>query len=221
MAGSAVPVKAQESLGSTMEALTALRDSFVGKAKAAGFKCSIEPPKIVLTDVASFGNYDEDKNTIQIPAWTQLTEEERQVFFKLAGPGSDDLAAQRTFERGVHHWVFVHELGHWTQKCAGTLKSGGHYAAEYGANRIAAAYWREENPSLMDRLATTFQQVLNGQASPVPAGQSVEDYFNAHYGELTKTPAYTWFQAKMVAEVNAETPQPTFAQTLSSPMAKH
>jgi hypothetical protein len=117
--------------------------------------------------------------------------------------------------------VFVHELGHWTQKCAGTLKSGGHYATEYGANRVAAAYWREENPSLMARLTTSFQQILDAQSSPVPAGQSAEDYFNAHYGELMKTPLYTWFQAKMVSDVNAETPQPTFAQALSSPTAKH
>ena len=215
MGGTVEPARAQESLDATMEALTTIRDSFVAKAKAAGLKCGVEPPKIVLTDIASFGNYDEDTNTVQNPAWTQLSDDERQVFFRLAGPGSDDLAAQRTFERGVHHWVFVHELGHWTQKCAGTLKSGGHYATEYGANRIAAAYWREENPSLMARLATSFQQMLDGRPSPVPAGQAVEDYFNAHYSELTKTPVYTWFEAKMVSDVNAETPQPTFAQVLS------
>ena len=209
---------AQPDLSSTMEPLVVLRDAFVAKATAAGYPCKLAPPKIELMDVASFGNYDPGTNTLRTPAWTQLTAEERAFFFRLAGPGSDELTAHRRFERGTHHWVFVHELGHWFQECTGATKGLGlrPYAKEYGANRIAAAYWREADPSLMDTLAVGFQRLLDDAPDPVPSGQSVDAYFNANYEKLAHTPQYTWFQAKMMAEVNAEKPAPTFRDVLAA-----
>jgi len=44
--------------------VTALRDAFVKEAIAAGFECAIQPPRIVVEDVPSFGMYDPETNTL-------------------------------------------------------------------------------------------------------------------------------------------------------------
>lgn len=199
-----------------MERLNTLRDAFVQKTLAAGFTCPIAPPTIVLIEVASYGNYDPATNQLQTPAWQQLQPEERDFFLHLAGPGADEKAAQDFFESGTHRWVFIHEMGHWWQKCIASNAGRTPYQVEYDANRIAAAYWREIDPSLMVTLDGAFHHVLES-SNPVPAGQSPEAYFNANYDKLGLSPDYGWFQARMVTSVNAEKPAPSFAQSLAKP----
>jgi hypothetical protein len=69
-----------------MQRLTALRDSFVLQTKVAGFICPIGPPKIVLSDIASFGSYEPKTNVLQTPTWQQLSADEREVFFNWQVP---------------------------------------------------------------------------------------------------------------------------------------
>lgn len=82
------------------------------------------------------------------------------------------------------------------------------------ANRIAAAFWREKDPALIRGLDAAFQHVLASGHGPVPPGQSVEEYFNANYDALGLRPDYGWFQARMITDVNAEKPPPTFENAL-------
>jgi hypothetical protein len=197
-----------------LEQLTGLRDAFVERTQSSGARCGIPPPAIVLTDIASFGNYDPKTNRLSTPRWEQLTSQERTLFVSLAGPGASEGAAQAIFERGTHRWVFVHEMGHWWQMCTHANVGRSHYGAEYDANRIAAAYWREVDPKLLAGLVSGFNHILAGAPDPVPAGQSVADYFNEHYEKLAHSPAYTWFQAQMIQGVNNEMPAPSFVKSL-------
>ncbi len=197
--------------------LTELRDAFVTKAEKSGIKCRIQPPTIVLTDIASFGNYDPETNTLRTPLWSQFKHQEKTLFMSLAGPNASDEAAQVIFERGTHSWVFIHEMGHWWQTCVNANVGRSHYRVEYDANRIAAAYWREVNPQLMESLASGFDHILAGSPNPVPSGQDPEAYFNHNYEKLAGSPEYTWFQAHMIAGVNAEVPPPSFLQALYEP----
>ena len=71
---------------------------------AAGFACPIAPPMILVVDVPSFGNYDPQSNTLNTPAWEQLTDGERSRFYRLLGPGTSEAAARGEFETGAHHW---------------------------------------------------------------------------------------------------------------------
>jgi hypothetical protein len=194
--------------------LTALRDSFVQQTQISGVACPIAPPQIALTDKSSFGSYESETNILQTPTWEQLSADERSVFIQMAGPSTGIEAAQAAFEQGIHHWVFVHEMGHWWQACTHANQHRMPYQVEYDADRIAAAYWRQTDPTLAAKFSTGFQHLVKTVPSPVPAGQTPDTYFDENYGKLTGTPGYTWFQAQMITTVNSEKPAPTFAQTL-------
>ena len=194
--------------------LAARRDAFVKATEASGLACAIAPPKLALTDIASYGNYEPETNTLQTPIWELLKPEERQIFFRLAGPDADEAAARREFETGAHHWVFIHEMGHWWQACRKVNDGRKPYAFEYEADRIDAAYWRDADPTVDTHMAPKFQGLMDRAPNPVPAGQDTAAYFNDNYEKLGPTPAYIWFQSQMCVKVFEETPAPTFLQTL-------
>jgi len=198
--------------------VTALRDTFVARIYSTGLTCPNSPPKIVMDDVPSFGSYDNEDNTLRTADWYALVPEEREVFFRLAGPNSDEKAARDFFEVAAHKWIFIHELGHWWQNCQKQMDGPPPYSVEYGANRIAAAYWREVDPALAQKMADLFTGIYEHSPSPVPAGQSLEPYFNTHYQELGPTPAYRWYQSQMNAAVFAEKPALTFNEALAKPL---
>ena len=197
----------------TRAQIEAMRDQFVAAAKSAG-ECSIGPPKIVIEDVPSFGAYDPETNTLRTSAWSQLSGEEQDLFYRLMGPGASEKQAREEFETGTHHWVIVHELGHWWQACRGVAANANHYRVEYGANRIAAAYWMEKEPSVIAHQRAVFEGLLKRLPNPLPDGQTIENYFDANYEKLGPTPAYIWFQARMCLAAFDEKPGPSFAQTL-------
>ena len=218
----AIPVRGQaptaldESDRAVMERLTALRDSFVSQIKAEGFQPGLPAPTIVLDNPPSFGDYEDGKNLLHIAAWSALTPEEQARFSRIAAMLGQGQSGEALFEDGIHHWVFVHELGHWWQACQGKLAES-HYSVEYGANRVAAAYWRLKDPGLMDRTAKRMATLMVAAPDPVPEGQNEQSFFNENYEKLGPTPAYRWFQEKMVFAVQAEKPLPSFQQALQHP----
>jgi hypothetical protein len=201
-------------VAATLAKATAVRDAFVARIHADGFSCPIPVPAILVEDVPSFGQYNEKTNVVRISDWTLLNPQERAVFFQLAGPGASEEAAHAEFEIDAHQWVFVHELGHWWQACRGVADDGRHYAKEFGANKISAAYWRELDPTVIPHMRAAFDQLLSHAPNPVPDGQDVEAYFDANYEKLGPTPAYLWFASRMAIKMLDETPAPGFAQVL-------
>lgn len=203
----------------TTAKLTALRDAFVKQIVTEGFSCPIKPPTIVLHQIPSFRNYNNDDNTITSPAWHQLGPEEKALFHHLAGPDADDAAARAIFESGSHRWIFIHELGHWWQACKRASDSHARtmtpYQTEYEADRIDAAYWKQTDPAFLARMMDLFHHMYEAGPNPVPEGTDAVKFFNDNYGEaLAKTNAYPWFQARMIVGVDAEKSAATFAQTL-------
>jgi hypothetical protein len=180
----------------------------------AGFTCKIAPPTIVVEDVPSFGQYNPEKNTLRTSAWEQMPQRERGIFYQLAGPGASEEQVRAEFEVDAHHWIFVHEMGHWWQACRGMVDKGKHYAQEAGANRIAAAYWRQRDATVVSHMRAAFQMVLDHAPNPVPEGQDVETYFDANYQKLGPSPVYPWFQSRMCVTVIDERPEPTWVQAL-------
>ena len=193
--------------------LTSLRDSFVAEVKAAGFKPSIEPPQIVIDTPPAFGRYDSGSNLLHIASWNTLEPAGEARFTRLKTILNDPRSPEEIFEDSIHRWVFVHELSHWVQACQ-HKDDGERYAVEYGANRIAAAYWRLKDPAYMQSRTEHFRAIYNLIPNPLPGGESKETYFNANFATIAGTPAYSWFQAGMVVDVSAENPLPTFKQAL-------
>lgn len=187
-----------------------LRDAFVKDVSAAGLKCSIAPPAIEVHEVPSFGKYDAESNTITTAAWGQLNDQEKEIFLR-NHPAED--AAREEFEIGVHHWVLVHEIGHWWQSCTG-FNHADHFATELGANRIAAAYWRTKDPSVVAHQRTVFDSIVRHWPNPIPEGQTEKVFFNDNYEKLGPTPAYIWFQARMCLTAIDESPSPSLADVL-------
>jgi hypothetical protein len=122
--------------------------------------------------------------------WSALTPEQQSRFSRMAARMGKGLAGEQEFEEGIHHWVFVHELGHWWQACGHKTGGTNHYAVEYGANRIAAAYWRLKEPAFMQRTEEKMTQLHATMPNPVPEGQVKEKYFDANYEQLGPTPGY-------------------------------
>ena len=137
------------------------------------------------------------------------------MFVRLAGPGKNESDAHTLFDV-AHQWIFIHELGHWWQACSGGNEGRSHYQVEYGANRIALAYWREVNSQIAETMRPVFQAVVDHAPNPVPPGQSVEDYFNANYETLGPSPVYPWFMSRMNLAAFDEKPAPTFSAALKS-----
>ncbi len=208
----AVAVASPTSVEATRVKMTALRDQYVAQLKADGFTCPIAPPKILVEDVPSLGQYQDETNTLRTSDFSLLNPQERAFMESLAGPGASEAEMRVVFEKAAHQWIFVHEFGHWWQACQGFIPTHSHYQVESGANRIAMAYWREKDPSVVALMMRLFRQVLAQMPSPVPAGQTVEGYFNANYETLGPSPTYPWFQSQMNAALWNEKPEPSLKQ---------
>jgi len=74
---------------------------------------------------------------------------------------------------------------------------------------------REPYPGSTELWLDRIHPIARSMANSVPEGQSAEKFFDESYGEkLAKRHAYPWFQAQMIAVVNAEKPPPSFAEAL-------
>jgi len=212
-AQNAVPTAAN---GETLSSMTRLRDNFIDRARTAGFSCTLAAPTIVVEDVPSFGQYQPETNTLRTSDWGLANPQEKAMFMQLAGPGADEARAHQLFEIAAHRWIFVHELGHWWQACTGGNAKRSHYEVELGANRVSLSYWREVDPTVVETMMPVFQGVVAHAPSPVPAGQSMESYFNANYETLGPSPAYPWFMSRMNVAAFEEKPAPAFAAVLAA-----
>jgi hypothetical protein len=203
------------SVDDTRSQLTTLRDAFVKEAAESGIPCAIKSPIIVVQDVPSFGSYDPDTNTLTSPAWEQMSTDEQSIFYKSLQPDAKEADARAEFEVGVHHWVIVHELGHWWEACRRMVDHGDHYAFELEANKIAAAYWSEHDQTVIDHQKAVFETIVKKWPDPVPPGQTSSTYFNTKYEALGPTPAYIWFQAQMCLTAFGQRPVPRFSKALA------
>ncbi len=197
--------------------LNARRDAFIAAIADQGFHCPFAAPAIIIENTPGYGNYVGKNNTIVIASWNDITPQQRRQFSDMASTPGHPSTGRRMFENGTHKWVFIHELGHWWQHCAGKDQTDS-YALEMGANRIATAYWRSADPKQMAIFADGFKGLAKSLPNPVPHGADKRAYFDERYEALGRDPtAYTWYQSGMVANAYDERPVPTLRATLAQP----
>jgi hypothetical protein len=151
-----------------------------------------------------------------IATWERLSSAQKQHYQEQAQRIGGTAGAREMFEDGARY-VFTHELGHWWQSCRNTSRPYS-WGAENGANRIALAFWRERDWGFMQRIVAGFQALARTLPSPVPAGASEEEYFDANFARLAHGEGYVWYQAEMLVTLAAESPPPSFHRALSQPL---
>ena len=90
--------------------------------------------------------------------------------------------------------LLAHEMGHWVQQ-RGLISD--RWQREYNANQMMVAFWREHpQGAATDRRLADYLRFVPGASNPMPppAGESQERYFNEHYFDLMRSPAYGWYQ---------------------------
>jgi hypothetical protein len=195
--------------------LSALRDAFVRRIDEEGYRLCPRP-RIELGATRAGGRYLPERNLILITAWSQLSAQQQQGFAGVPGPGAP-AAARAAYESGTYRWVFVQQLGHWWQDCR-HMAAPQSYAALNGANRMALAFWRERDPRFAAAIVRGSVELVNAVADPLPPGQDAQAWFEAHPGEQLASPAHEWLQARMIATLAQEAPQPSFHKSLSQPL---
>ncbi len=212
----APPAPDTPAVAATRAEATHTRDAFVARVHTAGFTCPNPAPTIVVEDVPSFGQYDEETNILRTSDWSVLNPEEHAAFLRLAGPSATQTDAHTLFDLAAHRWILIHELGHWWQHCNGKMDDKNPYKMEFDADRVSLAYWRQVDPTVVTRMMPIFQQVVTMMPDPTPPGQEMIPYFNAHYQQLGPTPAYRWYQSRMNVAADDQRPIPTFPQILTA-----
>ncbi len=215
-ARAAKPAAAADADAAVLAQLTQLRDAFLRRIDAEGYKLC-PAPHIELGDPASFGHFVPERNTVMVAAWTHLTPEERKGFEEMAQSMGGDATGRSVFENGANRWVFVHELAHWWQACRHQTRPQS-YAAENGADRIALAFWRERDPRYAVGIVHGYRALLTSMPSPVPEGEAPPKYYDANYAKVSQGNADTWFQATMIAALAEEQPAPSLHRALSQPL---
>jgi hypothetical protein len=202
----------------TLVQITAMRDDFVRRTKSSGLACTLPPPRMEVRPVTFFGVYDEDTNTVTTTDWSLLSSEQKTPFFQMAGPRADEDSAHAAFEDTMHRSMLVHELAHWWEACHKVSRQAPLDLFQLGvqADRISVAYWRETNPALPGKVAAIAQGLIDHVPTPVPEGQSVQEYFNRNYEKIAPS-IKPWFGAQLYLAAYREAPQPSLAEALALP----
>lgn len=216
------PDPATEATRSLLSKENDIAASFIQAIVANGFRPTVAPPRIVIRSdprLSVFLGLPAD--TVIIGQWELMPPMMKEAIGQLspiAGFGTD---GQLFFETAFHKFFLVHEIGHWVQAQGEVLSKPtipyplNRYAFELEANRLALAYWRATDTAYATRITDAFRRVYAAMPNPVPAGQSVSTYFTNNYVALGRTPAYAWFQARLIVEAADESPAPSLAQLLA------
>ena len=185
---------------------------------AAVLDCGRMPPfkpHIRVGAGPSSPHYDHEQTAVVLSAWEFLSPPQRAGMVASANAGTLGLSPADQYAEIFNELLVAHELGHWLQMVA--FKPIDRWTAEYDANRVMVAFWREHpapgHPAASEDRFVNFSAHGPGLPSPVPPEfeDRVEAYFNANIVALEQNPrGYAWYQKMMVRRAVAEMPRPSF-----------
>jgi hypothetical protein len=190
--------------------------------------CNREPPfKPAIATSPGPIRYDQVNQAVVLVPYELLDPAAKTEMDRYAAIGTLGLSGRAQYEEIFQGLLIAHELGHWLQVIARQPLT--HWQAEYGANQIMVAFWREYPASTPS--ASTDARLANFVVQPphipnlVSEGLdvSIETYLDESYQEIEMHPMrYAGFQKMMVRRVIAEEPQPGFCESVNStwPTAK-
>ncbi len=195
-------------------------DAFYNAVLACGRKPPFKP-KIRVANAPGATLYDPASRAVVLVPYEVLPLARRAAMERFAAIGTLGLSGREQYSEIFNSLLVAHELGHWLQVVA--QRPLNRWQAEYEANRIMVAFWREypaqsQAASTEKRLANFVAQAPN-TPSPIPsdAGMGAEEYFNTHLADIESNPlAYAGFQKLMVRQAIAEQPVPAFCDLVAA-----
>ena len=195
-------------------------DAFYTAVVTCGRKPPFKPTLRVVT-TPGVTCYDAASRAVVLSPYESLHPARRAAMDRFGAIGGLGLSGREQYIEVFNSLLVAHELGHWLQEVA--QRPIDRWRAEYDANRIMVAFWRDHPAPLpaaptAKRLANFVAQAPN-TPGPVPAHTDIcaEEYFNAHVTEIERNPAaYAGFQKMMVRQAMAEHPAPTFCQGVAT-----
>lgn len=197
-----------------------IRDLFYEAVCACGRKPPFKPG-IKLATTPGPIRYDHEQQAVVLVPYELLTPAAQAGMDRYGAIGTLGLSGRAQYEEIFQNLLVPHELGHWVQMMAYLPLT--RWQAEYGANQLMVAFWREYSPPAATPLAEA--RLANFIAQPatfpalLPAGLplSIEDYFNEQIREIELSPAlYAGFQKYMVRQALAEVPPPRFGDLVAA-----
>ena len=219
--GQAAAKAANGDLGqaTTLARLTALRDAFGARIKADGFTCPIAPPVIVIDNVSILWRLRRDD---QRPPHGELGRNSPRkqhgfVSFSSLGLKRTQIALMPRSKKPSTAGFSCMSWVTGGRPAGMRMLHMANYQIEYGANRIALAYWREADPDFADRMLSVFHSFVAHVASPVPAGLATEPYFNTplRAARALRRRIGGISRAHESLQASQEEPAPRFAKALA------
>ena len=195
-------------------------DAFYDAVVACGRKPPFKPT-IRVANAPGVTLYDPASRAVVLVPYAMLTPARRAAMDRFAAIGTLGLSGREQYSEVFNNLLVAHELGHWLQEIARRPLS--RWQAEYEANRIMVAFWREY--PAQSKAASTEKRLANFVAqapktpSPIPDDDDmgVEEYFNTHLADIESNPlAYAGFQKLMVRGAIAEQPVPNFCELVAA-----
>lgn len=137
-------------------------------------------PQIIVNTTPFLIYYDGEKNTVNLPLWSEVIPENQKYFEKITGNTKD---GKKLYGLMFNGFYLPHELGHWlTVKKSGNL---GSYQDEYFANTVAMLWWKKQGKSKeLKSIYKTLKKVMKTYPNPVPKGENVEKYYTENYVKI-------------------------------------
>jgi len=193
-------------------------DRFYEAVLACGRKPRFKPSIAIATSPGPI-RYDHANRSVVLVPYELLDPAAKTGMDRYATIGTLGLSGRAQYEEIFQGLLVAHELGHWLQTIAHRPLSPWH--AEYGANRIMVAFWREHptpTASTEARLANFVVQPPHfPRLVPEELDIPLETYFDQSYEEIGMNPMrYAGFQKMMVRRAMAEEPRPRFCELIGS-----
>ncbi len=211
----------------TLMGLRSLASQVEAKVKVPGY-AAFAPPKVMLDAGMRISVYAYGGKTVHTAQFADLPAPMQDLWKQWSSYTTDEPDGKALFDDMFHRFFFVHELGHWmaSQVIAGLPagevsvvaknEANNKWEREIAANRIATAWYRENDPQYLAKLVADFRRIQSHLPDPVPAGVDKKTYFTDNYEKLGVDPlAYGWYQLQMVIQVYDE-PARSFQRVLDA-----
>ena len=211
----------------TLVALRTLAAQVEKKVHVPGYH-DFDPPKVLLDAGSGISYFSYGDKVVHATRFDDLPAPMQGLWNQWSTYTQDEPNGAALFNDMFHRFFFVHELGHWMagqviaglpeseMSIVGKNEAGHRWEREIAANRIAVAWYREQDPQYLAKLVADFRKIQAHLPDPVPAGTDKKVYFTDNYQTLGADPiAYGWYQLQMVLLAYDE-PARSFQQVLDA-----